>query len=69
MPCQNLPKEASLLTGGGWLPVGPSGLAFITSSAVGGGGAVPKDWWGLPASQHDAEGAEPLYMNKPMVMT
>lgn len=55
IPCQNLPKEASLLTGGGWLPVGPSGLAFITSSAVGAGGAFPKDWWGLPANQHYAD--------------
>lgn len=49
MPCQNLPKEASLLTGAGCAAA--VGLALRTSSAVGGGGAVPKDEWGLPAGQ------------------
>ena len=49
MPCQNLPKEASRLTGA-VCDAAVLGFAFMTSSAVGGGGAAPKEEWGLPAS-------------------
>ena len=49
MPCQNLPKEASRLTGAGCVAA-VLGFAFMTSSAVGGGGTAPKAEWGLPAS-------------------
>ena len=48
MPCQNLPKEASRLTEAGCVAA-VLGFAFMTSSAVGGGGTAPKAEWGLPA--------------------
>ena len=53
MPCQNLPKEASRLTGADCVAV-VLGFAFMTSSAEGGGGTAPKEEWGLPAGTETA---------------
>ena len=47
-----------------------SGFAFMTSSAVGGGGADPKDEWGLPAawqwSTHDICTFDEMFANRPL---